>query len=102
MTLTELIDTIELTCEKIVHDEALRIAAEIRNTTPPRRVLTRQVVRVRRNGNEAKILLQFPRTFGNTNTPTHKRFATQWARIRPEARRNLITELNAAFQADTK
>jgi hypothetical protein len=95
MTLEEFIETLEQTCEEVVVEEARQIAAEIRRTTPANRTQTRQAVRIRRNGTQAQILLQFPRTFGSKNTPTHKRFRTQWARIRPESKRRLIASLQS-------
>lgn len=93
MDLYEFIETLEQVCGEAVAEEAQQIAAEIRQTTPANRTETRQAVRVRRNGTTAKILLQFPRRFGGTNTPTHKRFKTQWARIRPDSKRRFIARL---------
>lgn len=99
ITLTDLLDAIRTNCEAAVFDEARRVAEEIRQTTPPNRVETRQAVRVRRKGTQAVVLLQFPRQYDSKNTTTHKRFATQWSRIRPESRRRLIESLNDAIQS---
>jgi hypothetical protein len=93
MDLHEFIETLEEACGQAVAEEAQQIAAEIRRTTPANRTETRQAVRVRRNGTTAQILLQFPRRYGGTNTPTHKRFRTQWSRIRPESKRRFIARL---------
>jgi len=93
MKLNDLLRAIESVCETAVADEAKRLADEIRNSTPARRVQTRQAVRVRRNGTNAKILLQFPRQYASQDTTTHKRFRTQWERLRPIGQRRLITQL---------
>lgn len=98
MDLHEFIETLEEACDQAVAEEAQQIAAEIRRTTPANRTETRQAVRVRRHGTTARILLQFPRRYGGTNTPTHKRFKTQWARIRPESRRRFIARLKNKLQ----
>lgn len=93
MKLSDLLKTIESVCETAVADEAKRLADDIRNSTPASRVQTRQAVRVRRNGTNAKILLQFPKQYASQDTPTHKRFRTQWERLRPIGQRRLIMQL---------
>ena len=98
ITLSDLLYAISRNCEQAVAQEAYRVADEIRNTTPANRVETRKAVRVRRSGLQAEVLLQFPRQYDSTNTVTHKRFATQWKRIRPESQRRLIAALNDAIQ----
>lgn len=97
MTLNDFIAMLELTCSQVVADEARQIAAEIRERTPVNRVRTRQAVRVRRNGTRARVLLQFPRRFPGTDTPTHKRFRTQWAQLRPVAKKRVIARLALAM-----
>jgi|GEM_PF-3558189 len=93
MTLEEFLEHLEESCDRVVAEEANRLAAEIRRMTPANRLQTRQAVRVRRNGSQARILLQFPRRVGGTNTPTHKRFRTQWSQLRPLAKQRVISDL---------
>lgn len=102
ISLSDLLYAIRENCEKAVAVEAHRVADEVRNTTPANRVETRKAVRVRRDGMMAVIELQFPRQYDSKNTATHKRFATQWKRIRPESQRRLIAALNDAIQTAAK
>lgn len=93
MKLNDLLKAIESVCETAVADEANRLADEIRNSTPARRVQTRQAVRVRRTGTKAIVLLQFPKQYASQDTTTHKRFRTQWDRLRPIGQRRIIMQL---------
>ncbi len=102
ISLSDLLYAIRKNCEAAVAAEAYRVADEIRNTTPSNRVETRKAVRVRKSGLQAIVELQFPRHYESTNTATHKRFATQWNRIRPESQRRLIAALNDAIQTAAK
>lgn len=101
-TLTDLLYAIRMNCEQAVFAEALQVAEEIKNTTPANRTETRKAVRVRRAGTTAQVLLQFPTQYESRDTATHRRFATQWKRIRPDSQRRLIESLNAAIQDAAK
>jgi hypothetical protein len=98
MNLNEWTDQLERRVSEAVAAEAVLIASEIRAKTPPRRIKTRQSVRVRRNGTKAKVGLHFAQRYGGSATPTHKFFKKQIRQIRPKAKRRLIARIMDIIQ----
>jgi len=93
MNLNEWTDQLEKQVAEAVAAEAALIASEIRAKTPPRRIKTRQSVKVRQNGTKAKVGLHFAERYSGSATPTHKFFKKQIRQIRPKAKRRLIARI---------
>jgi hypothetical protein len=94
MNIYQWINQLEKRVTEAVTAEAILIASEIRGKTPPRRIKTRQSVKARLYGTEARVGLYFAQRYGGSATPTHEWFKKQWREIRPKAKKRLIARIN--------
>lgn len=94
MTLAEFITRLEKRVAEAVAAEARLIASEIRSKTPSTRVKTRQAIKSRSQGTQAKVGIYFSQQYGGTRTTTHDNFKRHWREIRPIAKQRLIASLD--------